>query len=149
MEAPDWNPNDKSGSLQVWVTALTEEARRQFLTAGTHVEIFFVFNDEGLEEVMPAAGMAKDEMVSALKQLLTESKGYAFIHISEGTARSIDSTDEADILIVHAESRDGFSVAYVSTVAMKGEEKLLLDAVEVDGSRLGGRFSNIFQTLTR
>jgi hypothetical protein len=149
MDAPDWHSDDKAGSLQVWVTALTEEARRQYLTAGTHIEIFFVFNEDGLEEVVPVAGMDKDAAVAALKQLLIERQGYAFIHISEGTARHMDSSDEADILIVHAESRDGFSVAYVSTVVRRGEEKLLLDTVKVDGARLGGRFCGIFQTLAR
>lgn len=149
MKAPDWNSDDKAGSLQVWVTALTEEARRQYLTVGTHVEIFFVFNNEGLAEVMPVAGMDKDSIVVSLKQLLIDRQAYAFIHISEGTARHMDSADEADILIVHAESREGISVAYVSTVARRGEEKLLLDAVKVDGARLGGRFCGLFRKLAK
>ncbi len=119
---------------------LNEEARRQFLEAGTHVEIFFLFSDEGLMEVVPIAGMEKDDIVRELKIMLSERNGYAFIHISEGTMRHMDTADQADMLLVHAESRDGLSVAYCSTVAMRDEEKLLLDAVKLDGAKLEGRF---------
>lgn len=144
MQAPEWNGQDKNGSLIQWVEMLSEEARRQFLEAGTHVEIFFLFNDEGLMEMVPIAGMEKDDIVRELKKMLVERDGYAFIHISEGTMRHMDTADQADLLLIHAESREGLSVAYCSTVAMQGEEKLLLDAVKLDDAKLEGRFANIF-----
>ena len=147
MQAPEWNGQDKKGSLIQWIEMLNEEARRQFLEAGTHVEIFFLFNDEGLMEVVPIAGMEKDDIVRELKKMLVERDGYAFIHISEGIMRHMDTADQADMLLVHAESRDGLSVAYCSTVAMRDGEKLLLDAVKVDGEKLEGRFANVFQNL--
>ena len=147
MHAPEWNGQDKAGSLEQWINMLNAESRRQFLEAGTHIEIFFVFNDEGLMEVVPIVGMEKDEIVSELKKMLAERDGYAFIHISEGTMRHMDTADKADVVLVQAESREGLSVAYMSTVAMRGEEKLLLDAVKVDGTKLAGRFANIFQDL--
>ena len=147
QQAPEWNTQDKKGSLIQWIDVLNEEARRQFLEAGTHVEIFFLFNDEGLMEVIPIAGMGKDEIVRELKKMLAERDGYAFIHISEGTMRHMDTADKADMLLVHAESRDGLSVAHCSTVAMRGEEKLLLDAVKVDGEKLAGRFAHVFRDL--
>jgi len=147
MEAPEWNEQDKAGSLEQWIDMLNGEARRQFLEAGTHVEIFFVFNDEGLMEVIPIAGMEKDDIVRELKIMLAERDGYAFIHISEATARHMDSADKADMLLVHAESRDGLSMAWCSTVALRGEEKMLLDAAKVDGEKLKGRFAHIFKDL--
>lgn len=147
METPKWNTQDKIKSLAQWVEILNEEARRQFLEAGTHVEIFFLFNDEGLMEVIPIAGMEKDEIVQELKKMLAARDGYAFIHISEGTMRHLDTADQADMLLVHAESRDGFSEAWCSTVALQGEGKLLLDAVKVDGAKMEGRFAHIFKDL--
>ena len=147
MEAPEWNSDDKQGSLQQWIDMLNEEARRQFLEAGTHVEIFFIFGDGGLMEVVPIVGMDNADVVSELKKLLAERDGYAFIHIAEATAQHMDSADKADMLLVHAESRDGLSVAYCSTVVLQGEKKMLLDAVKVDGSKLGGQFAHIFQDL--
>ena len=147
MQAPEWNTQDKAQSLTEWIEVLNQEARRQFLEAGTHVEIFFLFNDEGLMEVIPIAGMEKDEIVRELKKMLAERDGYAFIHISEGTMRHMDTADQADMLLVHAESREGLSVAYCSTVALRGEEKLLLDAAKVDGEKLAGRFAHIFKNL--
>ena len=147
MQSPEWNTQDKTESLTQWIEILNEEARRQFLEAGTHVEIFFLFNDEGLMEVIPSAGMEKDEIVGALKKMLAERDGYAFIHISEGTLRHMDTADQADMLLVHAESRDGLSTAWCSTVVQRGEEKLLLDAVKVEGEKLAGRFAHIFQNL--
>jgi hypothetical protein len=147
MQPLEWDAQDPAGSLVRWTDSLNEEARRQFLDAGTHLEIFFLFNGEGLMEVIPIVGMDKDEIVRELKKMLAGRDGYAFIHISEGTMRLMDSADKADMLLVHAESRDGLSVAYMSTVAMRGEEKLLLDTVKVDGKKLEGRFANIFQGL--
>ena len=147
MQTPEWNTQDKAASLAQWIEMLNGEARRQFLEAGTHVEIFFLFNAEGLMEVIPIAGMEKDEIVRELKKMLAERDGYAFIHISEGTMRHMDSADQADMLLVHAESRDGLSVAWCSTVARQGEKKLLLDAVKIDGEKLDGRFAHIFQDL--
>lgn len=145
MTAPDWNKSDQPGSLQQWIDELNNEARRQFLEAGTHVEIFFIFGDEGLMEVIPIVGMDKDDVVHELKKMLDERDGYAFIHIAEATARHMDSAAAADMLLVHAESRDGISVACCSTVVLQGEKKLLLDTVKVDGSKLDGRFTGIFK----
>lgn len=145
MTPPDWNTLDKPGSLQQWIDELNAEARRQFLEAGTHVEIFFIFGDEGLLEVIPIVGMDKDDVVHELKKMLDERDGYAFIHIAEATAQHMDSADAADLLLVHAESRDGLSVVCCSTVVLQGEKKLLLDTVRVDGSKLDGRFAGIFK----
>jgi len=145
MNPPDWNALDKPGSLQQWIDVLNAEARRQFLEAGTHVEIFFIFGDEGLMEVVPIVGMDKDDVVRDLKKMLDERAGYAFIHIAEATAQHMDSADASDLLLVHAESREGLSVACCSTVVLQGEKKLLLDVVRVDGSKLDGRFAGIFK----
>ena len=49
------------------------------------------------------------------------------------------------IQMLIAESRDGFSKAWFKTVVKKGDEKMLMDAVEVDGSKLDGRFTGIFE----
>ena len=148
MNPPEWNKDDKPNSLRTWIERLNAEARRQFLTDGTHLEIFFLFNDEGLMNIAPIAGMDKEMILSGLKRTLDEKNGYAYIHIVEATARAVDRAAEADSLLLHAESRDGLSTAFFSTVAMKGDEKLLLDAVEVDGSKLEGRFTGIFKTGT-
>jgi hypothetical protein len=112
---------------------------------GHHVEIFFIFGDEGLMEVVPIVGMDKDDVVRALKKMLDERDGYAFIHIAEATAQHMDSAAASDMLLVHAESRDGVSVACCNTVVRQGEKKLLLDTVTVDGSKLDGRFAGIFK----
>jgi hypothetical protein len=144
MNQPEWNTNDKQTSLREWIDMLNGEARRQFLQDGTHLEIFFLFNDDGIMEVTPIVGMKKEDIVRELKKMLSERDGYAFIHIAEATAKAMDSAAEADSLLVHAESRDGLSIALLSTVATKGEEKLLLDAVEIDGTKLAGRFTHIF-----
>ena len=144
MNAPVWRAADKQASLRQWIDELSEEARRQFLEAGTHLEIFFIFGDEGLLEIAPIVGMEKEEIVRALRQMISERNGYAFIHIAEATARLMDTADETDMLLVHAESRDGLSTAICSTVVQQGDKKMLMDAVEVDGSRLDGRFVGIF-----
>lgn len=147
MQPLEWDSKDPAGSLVQWTDSLNEEARRQFLEAGTHIEIFFVFSEAGLLEVVPIVGMEKDDIVRDLKQMLAERDGYAFIHIAEATARMMDSADEADMLLVHAESRAGVSYAYMSIVAMRGGETLLLDAVKVDGKNIDGRLAGIFQGL--
>lgn len=146
MNPPEWNENDKETSLKEWIKMLNGEARRQFLEAGTHIEIFFLFNDEGLMNIAPIAGMEKEDIIAGLKNTLNEKNGYAYIHIVEARAKALDNAEEADSLLVIAENRDGFSKAWFHTVAAKINEKLLLDAIEVDGSKLDGRFTGIFDT---
>lgn len=124
---------------------LTEKSRRQFLIDGTHLEIFFIFNNDGLMNIVPVTGMDKDEIVTALKKLLSEQNAYAYIHIAETTNKMISTAEEADSLMLIAESRDGLSTAIISTVAKKGEEKLLLDAIQIDGKNIHGRFTGIFE----
>ena len=145
MNPPDWNTDNKQAYLLKWIGILNAEARRQFLEAGTHVEIFFLFNGEGLMNIAPIAGMEKEAIIAGLKQTLNDNDGYAYIHIVEARAKAMDSADEADSLLLIAESRDGFSKAWFHTVAMKGDEKLLMEAVEVDGAKLNGRFTGIFE----
>ncbi len=145
MNPPDWNKEDKQGSLNQWIKLLNAEARRQFLQDGTHLEIFFLFNDEGLMNIAPIAGMEKEEIISGLKKTLNEKDGYAYIHIVEATAKIMDRADEADSLLLISENRDDFSAAWFHTVVTKGDEKMLMDAVEVDGSKLDGRFTGIFK----
>ncbi|WP_372805790.1 hypothetical protein [Pontiella sp.] len=147
MDKPQWNPKDKAGSLQEWIGALNNEARRQFLLAGTHIELFFMFGDDGLQEVVPVVAMEKAEVIAAFKKLLAGRNGYAYIHIAEATVRRVDSGAESDSLLLIAESRDGLSEAWISTVVRRNEEKLLLDAVRISGSRLQGRFMGIFEEL--
>lgn len=144
MTPPEWNSEDRQGSLKHWMLALNDEARLQFLEAGTHVEIFFIFGDEGLQKIAPIVGMDKQSVVSELKKTLNELNAYAFIHIAEATAQNLDSADEADMLFVHAESRDGLSVAHCSMVVQQADKKMLMDPVEVDGSKLGGQFAHVF-----
>jgi hypothetical protein len=147
MDKPQWNPRDKAGSLQEWIRQLNKEARRQFLLAGCHIELIFIFSDDGLLEVVPVIAMGKNEMVAALKKLLAGRNGYAYIHIAEATVRRLDSDAESDSLLVIAESRDGLSEAWISTVARRNEEKMLLDAVRISGPRLQGRFMGMFEDI--
>ena len=145
MNAPEWNIEDKQASLNKWIELLNSESRRQFLADGTHLEIFFLFNNDGLMNIAPIAGMEKEAIIAGLKQTLNDKDGYAYIHLVEATAKALDTADEADSLLLIAESRDGFSKAWFHTVAKKGEENLLMDAIEVDGARLDGRFTGIFK----
>jgi hypothetical protein len=147
MEAPEWNAEDRQGSLKSWIDMLSGEARRQFLEDGTHIEIFFIFNADGLMEIVPVAGMDREEAVRALKTILTERNGYAFIHISEADMELKDGSHRAGALMVHAESRDGFSVLCCSTVAERDGEKLLLDPVVLEGAKLDGRFAGVFRDI--
>ena len=144
MNAPDWNPQDKPASLKGWVDMLLAETRRQFLSDGTHIEIFFLFNDDGLMNLAPISGMEKEEIIAGLKQTLRANDGYAYIHIVEAHTRAIDCAAEADSLLLIAESRDGYSKAILNTVVMKGDEKCLVDPVEIDESQLDGCFIGMF-----
>jgi hypothetical protein len=145
MNPPEWNSEDKKASLERWIDMLNAEARRQFLQDGTHLEIFFLFNGKGLMNIAPIAGMEKEAIIAGLKQTLNDKDGYAYIHIVEARAKALDSADEADTLLLIAESKDGFSKAWFHTVVENKSQKMLMDAVEVDGKKLQGRFTGIFE----
>lgn len=151
MKKMPWSTECKLASLEVWVQALNEEARSQFLKAGTHVELLLVFSDSGPTTMLPVYRIGHDEAEARLKNLVSAQHAYAVAHIvccvvdlpvgpmddlhmrvsTEGWM-SAQHKSLAEILVVHAYSRDQSNMTFFNPVVRGGQQVMLMDSIRLD-----------------
>lgn len=149
MDTPRWDPASKSDSLREWAKHLIAESRQVFLKDKTHVQVIFVFKDEGLVSVAPVpAKVAQDQVHEAIRQAVREHNLYGVIHVGEGwmylSKHAKDHTmfqlldgemrvadlrpeDRQECLFLRVENRDGDVAAFVSRI-VRDEDDVGLDA---------------------
>ena len=153
MKKVPWQIDHKLESLEAWIHELNEEARMQFMKAGTHVELLLVFSDTGPTTMLPVYRISHDEAEGRLKDLVCEQHAYAVAHIVSCVVNvpldmndnihmrvpdsEMDVDDDtgqsvAEILVVHAHSRDHSNITFFNPVVRGGERVMLMDAVRLD-----------------
>ena len=141
---PGWNPDDKQGSLKAYAEWLHREAVRMFMQDKTHVQILFLFSDDGLASVNPVpANTAADALAAGVRQAVLENGLYGVIMIAEawtylpkrakdhtavqimhGEMRVADLKDEdrTEALMLRMESRDGAHVTWLEPIIRSGAD---------------------------
>lgn len=153
MKKVPWKTDHKPESLEAWICELNEEARVQFLKAGTHVELLLVFSDTGPTTMLPVYRISHDEAEGRLKDLVCEQHAYAVAHIvscvvnmpldlNENIHMRVPDSEVAEdleagqpvaeILVVHAHSRDHSNITFFNPVVRGGEQVMLMDSVRLD-----------------
>lgn len=163
---PDWAPEDPAGSMRRTAEWFVEEARMNFLTDGTHVELYFLFKDDGSYSMgPPPPDMSKADFVEALRDRIRSDNTFGLVHIAEAwiyvpkrpgdhTARQLESgemkvadlkrEERVETLVVRFECRDGDQRMWVSPIARPKTGGVALgDAVEM-GDTVEGRFASLF-----
>lgn len=162
---PAWDSADPPASLLRQAAWLNAEARRQFVEAGTHVELVFLFRADGQGGLAtPPAGMPKEQFAGALRNAVKEHDLYGVLHVAEAwtylPARPGDHTyrqitegemsvsdlqaqDRTEALVVHLQSRDGVQRLWIHPITRAESGATLGDAREFD-QRLSGRLGNLF-----
>ena len=163
---PDWDATDPSGSMRRTAEWFVEEARTTFLTDGTHVELFFLFREDGSYSMGPRPpDMPKDQFVAVLRQRIRDDNTLGIVHIVEAwvyipktvndhTARQLEAGemavsdlkrgDKTEALIVRYECRDGSQRMWISPIVRpKAGGVALGDALEM-GETAEGRFASLF-----
>ncbi|MFC1467327.1 hypothetical protein ACFLQY_01355 [Verrucomicrobiota bacterium] len=153
MKKVIWQSDHKIESLEAWVQELNEEARLQFLKAGTHVELLLVFADTGPTTMLPVYRISHDEAEGRLKDLVFKQHAYAVAHIVSCVVNMpLDLNDNihmrvpdakmdadkagegsvAEILVVHAHSRDHSNITFFNPVVRGKDRVMLMDSIRLD-----------------
>jgi len=145
---PEWNSNDPRGSLLAQWEFFHEHARRMFEKDGTHVEILFIFADDGTLQPVPiAAPMTRADVSAQLREQNPGNQVYGLIHIAETWAylpdgpddhtlkqlewgemsiSSLRSEDKTELLLVCLLSRDGDSMAWIDEIVREKDDRVRL-----------------------
>lgn len=164
-EAPVWNPADPTASLLQQATWLNQLARDTFERDGTHVEILFLFQENGEGAIgQPPAGMSREEFIPLLKESIRENNIFGVIHIAETwtylprqpgdhTFRQIvegeiavsqlDPNDQSEALLVKVDARSGMSRSWLHPIVRTPTSTALGDPMVIEGSH-NGRLTNLF-----
>jgi hypothetical protein len=162
---PDWDASDPSRSLRRTAEWFVEEARTTFLTDGTHVELFFLFKEDGGYSMgPPPPDMPKDQFVAVLRQRIRDDNTYGVVHICQAWAyvpkhpndhtyrqildgeiavSELKRGDKTEALVVRYECRDGAQRMWISPVVRTKDGVALADALEL-GEQPEGRFGSLF-----
>lgn len=144
---PTWNPADKPASLKAYAEYLHREAVRMFMQDKTHVQILFLFSDDGLASVNPVpANTPNDRLVAGVRQAVLENGLYGVIMIAEawtylpkragdhtavqimhGEMRVADLKDDdrTEALMLRMESRDGGHLTWLEPILRSGADVTL------------------------
>ena len=149
--------------LADWVVV---EARTTFLKDGSHVELFFLYREDGEGALgHPPPDMEREQFTQMLRQTIQENEIFGVVHIIEAWVyipkKSGDHTmkqildgemavsdlnpgDKAEALIVRYECRDGTQRMWTSQILRtKTGGVALADALEM-GDEVKGRFGTLF-----
>lgn len=163
---PDWDASDPAGSLRRTAEWFVEEARTNFLKDGTHVELFFLYSQDGQGSMgPPPPGMPKHQFVEALKETMRRNGTFGVVHISQAwiyvPPRPNDHTyrqilageiavselkegDKTEALVVRYECRDGTQRMWICPIVRPKDGRVALgDALEM-GDTAEGRFASLF-----
>lgn len=149
MKKVPWKTDHKRESLEAWIQELNEEARQQFLKAGTHVELLLVFSDSGPTTMLPVYRISQDEAEGRLKNLVFEQHAYAVAHIVSCIVNLPIGPDEnihmhvpqgqaeegqpvAEILVVHAHSRDDSNITFFNPIVRGNDQVMLMNPIRLD-----------------
>lgn len=83
-QLPAWDAADPSGSMRRTADWFVEEARATFLKDGTHVELFFLYRQDGQGTMgNPPPKMDRDQFTQMLRQTIQMNDIFGVAHVVE------------------------------------------------------------------
>ena len=162
---PDWVVSNPAASMRRTAEWFVEEARTTFLTDGTHVELFFLFREDGGYSMgPPPPDMPKDQFVAVLRQRIRDDNTFGVVHVLEAwvfipkkpndhTMKQIlagemgvsdlKKGDKTEALVVRYECRDETQRMWISPIVRPKGGVALGNALEM-GETAEGRFASLF-----
>ena len=163
---PDWDDSDPLGSLRRTAEWFVEEARRNILMDGTHVELFFLYDRNGQGSMgPPPPGMPKHQFVEALKASIRQNDICGVVHIVEAwvyvpkkpndhtmkqilagemSVPDLKRGDKTEALVVRYECRDGTQRMWISPIVRPKTGGVALGDAREMGDKPEGRFASLF-----
>lgn len=147
IEKPEWNPNAKEESLELYASWLNEIARAAFLETGSHPQMFFFITDDGeIKGCQFRDGLDQKKRNEVLFQQAAEIKPFGTIqiiitqiyhpklagHDNVRFAGSNDPDDKEtvrDCLLIRMLSRNGKDKSWANPILRDGNHAFLADCV--------------------
>ena len=136
-----------------------------FLKDGTHVELFFLFSEDGrVALVQQPPKVDKDQFTHALKDAIRQNDIYGVIHIAEAwtyfprkpndhtlkqviegeiAVSQLKPGDKTEALIVRMECRDGTQNIWINSIIRAKTGIFLADFFEFN-EKTEGRYGSLF-----
>jgi len=143
-----------------------EEARATFLKDGTHVELFFLYRQDGQGTMgNPPPKMDRDQFTQLLRQTIRMNDIYGVVHVVEAwvyvpkkpndhTMKQIldgemgvsdlKKGDKTEAMIVRYECRDGTQRMWISPIVRPKTGGVALGDAREMGETAEGRFGTLF-----
>ncbi len=166
-EAPTWDPVDPTASLQRQAAWLNGLARETFERDGTHVEILFLYREDGEGAIgQPPPDMDRAEFMPLLKASIRENDIFGVIHIAESwtylprqpndhtfrqvvegeiAVSQLQPGDKTEALMVKVDVRGGLTRTWLHPIVRTTSPPTLAPALEINEpvqGRLGSLFSD-------
>ena len=164
--APDWNPANPLESFKKFSQSIHEQAKMLLLKDKTHGEMFFFMPLNGQGHIVLWQKADRNIQAEWVRKHISKNYIYGVIHICEAWAHiaknpnehtlkqlqagemrisELGPEDRSEILMISAQSRDGYSHCWMDEViSNKTEGTLFLgECKEVDD--IEGRFGKLFR----
>ncbi len=141
-QAPVWNKFDLTGSIKAYAEYLHQESVRVFLQDKTHVQIMFLFNEDGIISVNPVPPKVEHlQVYEAIRGSIIQYDLYGVIllgecwmylpknpkdhtvaQIMDGEIKvsELNNADRKEVLHMKMESKDGVSAVYLNRILRTG-----------------------------
>lgn len=164
--APEWDPATPSESMRRQADWFVDEARTTFLKAGTHVELFFLYRQDGQCAMgNPPPKIDRDQFTRVLRQTIQMNEIYGVVHIVEAwvfipkrpgdhtmkqilageiAVSDLKKGDKTEALVVRYECKDGTQRMWISPIVRPKTGGVALGDALVTGDEVSGRFGSLF-----
>jgi len=141
-QAPVWNKFDLNGSIKAYAEYLHQESARVFLQDKTHVQVMFLFKEEGIVSVNAVPPQVEHLQVyeairGSIEQydlygviligecwmyLPKNPKDHTVAQIKDGEIKvsELNNDDRKEVLHLKMEARDGVSTVYLNRILRDG-----------------------------
>jgi len=164
ITAEGWIPSKPGESFQTFAKYIHGRARDILLEDGHHSEMFFFLPLNGEGHIVLWRNNDRDMEAEWLRQHITKHYIYGVIHVVEAwmhmAAKPGDHTirqimggeikvselkpeDRQEVLMVSAQSRDGWAVSWVDQISRNEAGRISMDAT-VEFTDFRGRFGQLF-----
>jgi len=163
---PEWDQTDPAASMSRTADWFVEEARTTFLKDGTHVELFFLYRQDGQCAMgNPPPKMDREQFTRVLRQTIQMNDIYGVVHIVEAwvfipkrpndhtmkqilageiAVSDLKTGDKTEALVVRYECRDGSQRMWISPIVRPKTGGVALGDVLEMGDEVRGRFGSLF-----
>lgn len=164
MAIPDWDTSKAADSFRAFAHFVHGQAKGILLRDGNHSEMLFFMPSDGKGELALWGNPNRDLQAQWIRRHITENYSYGVIHVVEAWAHfaptpgdhtlkqviageirvsELRPEDRTEVLMVSAQSRDGWAISWTDQINRDAAGKLSLGGCQ-EIKDFEGRFGKLF-----